>query len=117
MPDEVPGRAYFLEFVAKHGAMSRTRFLTHFTRPAFLLTSESFARATGGVTTESEVPLDMVFLTPSPLPFFVYDVAKREGATATRAVTIGRALSNDIVITDPGISRIHAALFPQKDGK
>ena len=29
----------------------------------------------------------------------------------------GRAPTNDIIISDPGISRIHAALFSQKDGR
>src|SRR5271169_4881365 len=116
MPDDVPGRVYYLEFVAKNGILSRTRFLTQFTRPAFLLTSESFARATGATTTEAGLAADP-FLTPSPLPFFIYEIRKREGANTTPAVTIGRALTNDIVVTDPGVSRIHSGLFPQKDGR
>lgn len=116
MPDAVPGRHYFLEFVAKNGTLSRTRFLGKHARPVLLLTSEAFAHATSTTTTDSSPP-GGTRAQPAELPFYLYEVAKREGANTTPAVTIGRAMTNDIVITDPGVSRIHAALFAQKDGR
>lgn len=114
-----PKREYFLEFVARHGTMSRTRFLDRITTPVLLLTSEASASASFDATeTGAGMLRPPAEGTPPPvpaeLPFFLYMVDKREGANTTPAVTVGRAETNDIVIPDPGISRIHAAFFKQE---
>jgi hypothetical protein len=114
--EDVPGRHYFLEFVARSAALSREVFLADNTTPALLLTSELDAASMDSSRTAASRN-DIVGRTASPLPFFIYFVVKRPGANTTPAVTIGRAVTNDIVIPDPGISRIHAALFPQKEGR
>lgn len=121
--EDVPNREYFLEFVARNGTMSRTRFLDRNTKPVLLLTSESAATAPEFRSTETgPLPSPALLLPegaaaqPADLPFFLYVVDKRKGANTTPAITVGRAQTNDIVIPDPGVSRIHAAFFPQKDG-
>jgi hypothetical protein len=91
---DIPGREKYLEFVAQNGWMSRTRFLDRNKTPVFVITPDD----------------------SDGLPFFLHRVAKRSGANTTPAITIGRAETNDIVVTDPGVSRIHAAFFPRRDG-
>ncbi|MEZ0229998.1 MAG: FHA domain-containing protein [Planctomycetota bacterium] len=94
VPSEIPGCEKYLEFVAHNGWMSRTRFLDRHTTPYVVLTPE----------------------TGEGLPYFLYKVAKRKGANTTPAITVGRADTNDIIVTDPGVSRIHAAFFPRRGG-
>src|SRR5690348_6246107 len=106
--DDAPGRDYFLEFVARHGSMSRTRFLDKHKRPVLLITSEAYAGQTDSKSTDA-LHGSGVHRAPASLPFFLYPIEKREGANTTPAVTVGRSPTNDIVIPDPGISRIHAA--------
>jgi hypothetical protein len=113
--EEAPGRQYFLEFVAKNATLSRTRFLDAHTKPVLLITSEAFAAAANIKATSGDVAR-----TGPPsgdLPFYLYVIEKRAGANTTPAITVGRAPTNDIIITDPGVSRIHTAFFPQKEGR
>jgi pSer/pThr/pTyr-binding forkhead associated (FHA) protein len=112
--DQAPGRDYFLEFVAKHGAMSRTRFLGRHTKPVLLITSEASAAATGFRSSDTHIPTGGN-PAPSELPFYIYAIDKRPGANTTPAITLGRSATNDLVVPDPGVSRIHAAFFVQKD--
>jgi len=116
MDDDAPGRAYFLEFVARNGTMSRTRFLEKYTKPVLLITSEASSEETGFKSSDTHIPTEGN-PAPSELPFYLYEIGKRPGANTTPAITVGRAPTNDVVIPDPGVSRIHCGFFPQKDGR
>jgi pSer/pThr/pTyr-binding forkhead associated (FHA) protein len=109
MSGDAPGGTYFLEFVARHRLLTRTRFLEVTRLPVLLLTSEVDAEASDTRSTVGEGRGDAVGSAAAPVS--IWEVKKRVGANTTPAVTIGRAPTNDIVITDPGVSRMHAALL------
>src|SRR5579872_6298422 len=113
MNHDAPGRKYFLEFVAQHRLLTRPRFLEVNTLPVLLLTSEEGAQASDTRSTVGEMPARPIHRVLSPI--FVWEIKKREGANTTPAVTIGRAPTNDVVISDPGVSRMHAALLLKGD--
>ncbi|HZU96293.1 MAG TPA: FHA domain-containing protein [Planctomycetota bacterium] len=113
MSGDAPGGAYFLEFVARHRLLTRTRFLEVNALPVLLLTSAVDAEASDTRSTVGEARADAV--QPVALPISIWAVEKRPGANTTPAVTIGRAPTNDVVIPDPGVSRMHAALLRKGD--
>ena len=46
--------------------------------------------------------------TPEPTEMELYPLAKKPGASFRDRITIGRTNNNDVVISDPSVSRLHA---------
>lgn len=112
-PPPVPGRIPLAEYVHARDALTLEAFLA--SQPgAFLLQMNdpggvSPHTATGGHSTLA--PGTLLADDAPPLARFVFEVVKRPGANAQAdLVTIGRAETNDVIVSAAQVSKFHASI-------